>query len=93
MTNFSLLTALGRLFTITRVTANSVIGFSRSEQKGAQRRDKRFFCAHVMVSCAWEAFGPAGVLSPGRLTRAQFATHCLVALVVNSKIRKELHHV
>lgn len=87
------LTALGRLFTITRVTANSVTEFSRSDQKGAQRRIKRFFCAHVMVSCAWGTFGCAGVLSPGRLTRVQFATHCLVALVVNSKNRKEFHHV
>lgn len=87
------LTALGRLFTITRVTANSVTECGSSDPKGAQRRDKRFFCAHVMVSCAWDTFGCAGVLSPG-LPHLRTVRHQLRGSnTANSKIRKEFHHV
>lgn len=86
------LTALRTLFTITRVAAKSATECGSSDPKGAQRRDKRFFCAHVMVSCAWEAFGPAGVLSPG-LPHPRTVRHQLRGSnTANSKIRKEFHH-
>lgn len=68
-----------------RVAANSVTGFSRPTISRRTAPRKRFFCAHFMVGCAWEAFAPAGFLDAGRLTRAQFATFCLVAVLANSK--------
>lgn len=67
------------------VAAKSVTGFSRPTISRRTAPRKRFFCAHFMVGCAWEAFAPAGFLDAGRLTRAQFATSCLVAVLANSK--------
>lgn len=67
------LTTIGRSLSIT-TAANSATGLSNSGKYRCTAPRKRYFCAHVMVSCAWEVFGPAGILYPGLLTRAQFAT-------------------
>ena len=67
------------------LVANSASGFSRPTISRRTAPRKRFFCVHFMVGCAWEAFAPAGFLDAGRLTRAQFAAFCLVAVLANSK--------
>lgn len=62
------LTALGSLFTITRV-AQATNGFDSS--KGSRRtapQSLRFFCARVMAGCAWGAYSPAGFLDTGLST-------------------------
>ena len=87
------LTALGRLFIITRVTANSVTECGSSELSRRTAPRKRFFCAHSMVSCAWEAFWPAGFLDTG-LPHPRTVRHQLCGSnTANSKIIKEFHHV
>lgn len=90
----SLLTALGRLFTITRV-AQATNGFDSSEvYRRTAPQSLRFFCARVMAGCAWGAYSPAGFLYSGLSTCAQLATNCLTALVVSSrKSVRELYHV
>lgn len=70
------------------LAANSVSGFSRPTVSRRTAPRKRFFCAHSMVGCAWEAFAPAGFLDAGRLTHAQFATHCLVAVLADSNLSR-----
>lgn len=62
----SLLTLLKRLFTITRVAANSATecGSSRVYRRTAPQL-LRFFCARFMAGCAWEALAPAGFLYSG----------------------------
>lgn len=87
------LTALGSLFTITRVAAKSAIECGSSELSRRTAPRKRFFCAHVMVSCAWEAFWPAGFLDTG-LPHPRTVRHLLCGSnTANSKIIKEFHHV
>lgn len=48
-----------------RVAANSAIESGSSEISRRTAPRKRFFCAHFMVGCAWEAFAPAGFLDTG----------------------------
>ncbi len=47
------------------VAANSAIESGSSEISRRTAPRKRFFCAHFMVGCAWEAFAPAGFLDTG----------------------------
>lgn len=47
------------------LAANSVSESGGSEISRRTAPRKRFFCAHSMVGCAWEAFAPAGFLDAG----------------------------
>lgn len=47
------------------VAANSAIGCASPTISRRTAPRKRFFCAHFMVGCAWEAFAPAGFLDAG----------------------------
>lgn len=86
------LTALGRLFTITRVTANSVTECGSSKVYRCTAPRKRFFCAHSMVSCAWEVFWPAGFLYSG-LPHPRTVRHQLRGSdLANSFEVQEIHH-
>nr|DAL62141.1 MAG TPA_asm: hypothetical protein [Caudoviricetes sp.] len=48
-----------------------------------------FLCPRFMAGCAWDTFGCAGSLTPGRPTRVQFASLFLVAEMANSQTGKE----
>lgn len=47
------------------LAANSVSGSASPTVSRRTAPRKRFFCAHFMVGCAWEAFAPAGFLDAG----------------------------
>ncbi len=47
------------------IAANSAIGCASPTISRRTAPRKRFFCAHFMVGCAWEAFAPAGFLDAG----------------------------
>lgn len=47
------------------VAANSAPECGSSDMSRRTAPRKRFFCAHFMVGCAWEAFAPAGILDTG----------------------------
>lgn len=47
------------------VAANSATGRASPTISRRTAPRKRFFCAHFMVGCAWEAFAPAGFLDAG----------------------------
>ena len=47
------------------LAANSAIGCGSPTISRRTAPRKRFFCAHFMVGCAWEAFEPAGFLDAG----------------------------
>lgn len=50
---------------IDHVAANSATGCGSPTISRRTAPRKRFFCAHFMVGCAWEAFEPAGFLDAG----------------------------
>ena len=92
MTDSNLLTPVHALFTITRVAAKSATECGSSELSRRTAPRKRFFCAHSMVSCAWEAFWPAGFLDTG-LPHPRTVRHPLSGSnAANSKTIKEFHH-
>lgn len=90
----SLLTLLKRLFTITRVAANSAAGCaSPNVYRRTAPQSLRFFCARVMAGCAWESFGAAGFLYSG-LAHLRTARHpsCASDAASSKTSVQELHH-
>lgn len=87
------LTAPGRLFNITRITANSVIGLGNPENKGAQHRESGFFVLVLWRAVRGRPFGLPGSFVPVYQPAHSSPPSRLVTKSANSKNTKEFLHV
>lgn len=93
MADSVLLTPVRALFTISRVTANSVIGLGNPDNKGAQHRVSGFFVLVLWRAVRGRPFGLPGSFVPVYQPAHSSPPSRLVTKLANSKTTKEFHHV